>query len=102
MEVVTVGDLAERVFIPDRFKRNYVSRQHGIPFLRGSHIIHFRPGDLKYLSVTTHANMDDLLVREGWILITRSGTVGRVAIVTSQWDGWAATEDVYRVVPRAD
>lgn len=101
MELTTVGDLTERVFIPNRFKRNYVDSAHGVPFLRGSHIIHFRPDDMKYLSKTTHTNMGGLLVRKGWILITRSGTVGRVALVTSQWDGWAATEDLFRVVPKA-
>ncbi|HWE54106.1 MAG TPA: restriction endonuclease subunit S, partial [Acidimicrobiales bacterium] len=86
--------------IPGRFKRNYVDAAHGIPFLQGSHIVQFRPDDIKFLSKATHANMNSLLIREGWVLITRSGTVGRVAIVTSQWDGWAASEHVFRVVPR--
>jgi len=98
MDVRRLGSLTERVFMPNRFARNYVDPEHGVPFLHGRHIVHFRPDDLKYLSRTTHKNMETLLVREGWILVTRSGTVGRVAVVTSQWDGWAATEDLLRVV----
>lgn len=101
MELVEVRDLTKEVFIPNRFKRNYVSADHGVPFLQGSHVIQFRPDDVKYLSLATHSNMERLLVRSGWILITRSGTVGRVAIVTDQWDGWAASEHIFRVVPNA-
>jgi hypothetical protein len=100
MELETIGNLTERVFIPNRFPRNYVGREHGVPFLQGSHIVQFKPDDVKYLSVATHTNMERLLIYDGWILITRSGTVGRVAIVTSQWDGWAASEHIFRVVPK--
>ena len=45
-----LGDVAERVFIPPRFKRVYVDEAHGVPFLQGRHISQFRPTDLKYLS----------------------------------------------------
>ena len=48
-----------------------------------------------------HKNIDGLLIRHGWLLITRSGTVGRVAIVPPEWDGWAASEHVFRVVPKS-
>lgn len=99
MDLVEVRDLTEEVFIPNRFKRNYVSAKHGIPFLQGSHVIQFRPDDVKHLSKATHGNIDRLLISEGWILITRSGTVGRVALVTEQWDGWAASEHIFRLIP---
>jgi len=101
MDLVEVRDLTKRVFIPQRFKRNYVDAAHGVPFLQGSHVIQFRPDDVKYLSKATHKNIDGLLIEAGWILITRSGTVGRVALVTDQWDGWAASEHIFRVVPNA-
>lgn len=102
MPLETVGSLTERVFIPNRFPRNYVGSDHGVPFLQGSHIIQFKPDDVKYLSLATHTNIEGLLIHEGWLLLTRSGTVGRVALVTSQWDGWAASEHIFRIVPRAD
>ncbi len=62
MDLVEVRDLTSEVFIPNRFKRNYVSAGHGIPFLQGSHVIQFRPDDVKYLSKATHKNMDRLLI----------------------------------------
>lgn len=102
MKIRSLGEVAERVFIPPRFKRIYVESEHGIPFLQGSHIIQFRPADLKYVSKTAHKKLDDWIVHAGWILVTRSGTVGRVAIAPEPWNGWAVSEHVLRIVPRDD
>ncbi len=98
MEISTVGELAERVFLPNRFKRYYVDSEHGVPFLRGANVVEFRPDDVMYLSNSVHQNLDALTIHEGWILITRSGTVGRVAVVSAEWEGWTATEDAIRIV----
>ena len=92
-----LGNIAD-VFMPPRFNRVYVEPEHGVPFLQGSHVIHFQPAGLKHLSREYDA-MDDLLVRAGWLLVTRSGTVGRVTMCPDEWDGWAATEDIIRVIP---
>ena len=54
MPLARLGDIAERVFIPPRFKRIYVEKEHGIPFIQGSHVVHFQPADLKYLSILAH------------------------------------------------
>lgn len=102
LETMTLGEVAERVYIPPRFKRIYVKREHGIPFLQGSHIIQFRPADLKYLSKTAHKNLDRWIIRSGWVLVTCSGTVGRVAVAPESWDGWAASQHVLRIIPKND
>jgi hypothetical protein len=99
MIVKPLGDIVERVFLPPRVKRVYVGTEHGLPFLRGSHIVHFQPADLKYVSRRAQKHIDQLIVRKDWILITRSGTVGRVMLCPEEWDGWAGTEDLLRVVP---
>ena len=97
MKTVRLGEVAD-VFMPPRFRRIYVEPEHGVPFLQGSHVIQFRAAGLKYLS-SEHEHLDEVTVREGWLLVTRSGTVGRVAMCPTEWDGWAATEDIIRVVP---
>lgn len=43
-----------------------------------------------------------LLVQEGWSLITRSGTIGRMAYVRPDMAGLACSEDVLRVVPNTE
>lgn len=94
-----LGELVSRVFFPNRFKRIYVDKEHGIPFLGGRQIVQFQPADMKYLSSTAHKNIPELAIKQGWILITRSGTVGRVTMAPEEWDGWVASEHILRVVP---
>jgi len=102
MSLVPLGEITESVFIPNRFKRIYVEREYGIPFLQGSHVVHFQPANIKYVSRTAHKNLERWIIREGWILITRSGTVGRVALCPPEWDNWAASEHILRVIPNEE
>ncbi len=97
-----LGDVTERIFIPPRFKRVYVDEAHGVPFLQGSHLAHFRPADLKYISRSAYKNLSAWTIKAGWVLFTRSGTIGRAAIALKEWDGWTASEHIIRVVPKTD
>ena len=94
-----MGGLAG-VFYAPRFRRNYVSDpQHGVPFLSSMDILN---ADLTFsalLSRKEAARRPELLVREGWTLITRSGTVGRMAFSRSEMDGRTGSEHFIRVVP---
>ena len=99
MRLVRLESVTNDVFMPPRFKRNYVEADHGVPFLQGSHVVHFQPADMKFLSRASHKNLPGLMIREGWLLITRSGTVGRSVICPAEWDGWAASEHIIRIVP---
>jgi type I restriction enzyme S subunit len=100
MKLERLGSITERIFIPQRFARTYVGREHGVPFLQGSHIVHFQPADLKYVSPKVHKDINKWIIRKHWILVTRSGTVGRVAIAADAWDKWAASEHILRIVPK--
>ena len=99
MRLERLENIVERVHLPPRFKRIYVGKNEGIPFLQGSHVIQFQPDDIKYLSTNSYRPFDDIIIREGWLLVTRSGTVGRVALCPEEWDGWAASEHIIRVIP---
>ncbi|MCI0561119.1 MAG: restriction endonuclease subunit S [Nitrososphaera sp.] len=99
MNLVPLGEITKRVFIPPRFKRIYVDATHGIPFLQGSHIPHFQPADIKYLSTKAHKGIERWIVEAGWILVTCSGTVGRVTICPPDWHEWAASQHILRIIP---
>jgi type I restriction enzyme S subunit len=100
MEIRPLGEVAERVFIPPRFKRIYVDADHGVPFLQGSHVLQLQLTDLKYLSIKAHKDLQRWIIRSGWVLVTCSGTVGRVTVAPSHWDGWAASQHILRVIPK--
>ena len=102
LKMQRLGDVTESIFIPPRFKRVYVDQAHGVPFLQGTHLVHFRPTDVKYLSRSAHKNLDRWIIKSGWVLMTCSGTIGRVAIALKQWDDWAASQHILRVVPKAE
>lgn len=92
-------EISENIIIPPRFKRIYVSQEYGVPFLQGSHIPMMKIYDLKYLSKKAHSNLSPWIVNKGWVLITCSGTIGRIALVTSFFDGWAASQHILRIIP---
>lgn len=102
MELRALGEVTKRVFIPPRFKRVYVDREHGVPFLQGSHLVHAEPADIKYLSRKAIKNLDRWIIRSGWVLVTCSGTIGRIAVARQQWDQWAASQHILRIVPSGD
>ena len=91
-----LGQLAERIYIPPRFKRIYVQKEYGLPFLRPSHLPHMRPHDLGYISRLTNV-LESLILYEGEVLITTDGTVGRVSMVTNRINGWTGSNNIARV-----
>jgi type I restriction-modification system DNA methylase subunit len=98
-KTLRIGSVVKKVFYPGRFKRNYVDKYPGaVPFLGGSNITElitetgkwFRPDD---------PHINQLRVKAGWILVTRSGSTGIVSMVPPAWDGFAMSEHVIRIIP---
>lgn len=100
--VKTIDDVTERVFMCNRFKRNYVDEKYGVPFLSGKNIIQIRPTDLKHISLSETTDLDDLKLEATWTLITRSGTIGRTCFVWKNYEDYSATEHIVRVVPNKE
>lgn len=98
-DVKTVAELSRQVLMGPRFKRNYVQAAHGVPFLSGKNIVQVRPTDLNYLSKDQIADMQELRVKRGWTLITCSGTVGRTCFVWRNYEEYAASQHILRVIP---
>jgi type I restriction enzyme, S subunit len=93
-------DLADCSYKGSRSSRNYVDKEHGVPFLSGKNIIQIRP-DLKYISSSETSNLTDMIVEKNQILISRSGTLGRTMFVWNNYENFAASEHLIRVVPNS-
>jgi len=98
--LIRLSDISERIFIPPRFKRIYVPSDHGVPFLQGSHIPLIMPYDMKYISNSAYDDLSPWIIQENWVLVTCSGTIGRIALVPKIQDGWAATQHIERIIPK--
>lgn len=99
-EIVRLGDLVVEhgIFYPGRHKRNYVMKgEESVPFYSGTQILQVRPFDLKY-TPKDYKPAAKHFVEKNWILITRSGSTGRVVMVTDSMAGTMVSEHVIRVI----
>jgi len=88
------------IFLPDRFRRIYVDQSHGIPFLQPTHLVEIKPYSLKFISRTKTRDIDKLVVRKKWAVLARSGTVGRIVPITTEFEGWCGSDDLLRIIPK--
>ena len=96
-------EISKSIILPGRFKRTYVdSEEHGIKFIGGKQMLDLNPASEKFLSESIHGTRlgKELLLHENCILITRSGTIGKVSLVPKHWENWAANEHIIRVFPK--
>ena len=104
-EVTTVGDsrISKTVFLPPRFARIYVEEGYGSVLLGGKQIYELAPSSKKYISNAKHKKLlNQLQVHQNTILITRSGTIGKVVIVPKHWENWIPSDHIIRVVPASN
>lgn len=107
-EVTTLGDprISKEIRVGSRFKRVYVQKQDGVAYLNGKAIMQLDPNgcEKKYLSLSMHGEQirKQLTLQANTILITCSGTLGKVVIVPKHWQGWATTHDIIRLIPCSD
>lgn len=99
-----LSDLAE-LRLPGQFARIWArDAEHGIPYLNATDLLSlFALGTPaaapRFLSRESETDIESLVIRRGWILMTCSGTIGRVFAVPKRLDGWAATHDLVRIIP---
>ena len=95
-----LADITDAIYHAGRESRVWVnSPEHGVPFMGSTDIL---ASDLSYLPLISKkqiASNPRFTIREGWTLVTRSGTVGRMAYARPDMDGVACSEHVMRVVP---
>jgi type I restriction enzyme S subunit len=86
------------VWMPTRFARVRVEdAAHGVPFLTGSSIMMARREAPDFISRKRTEHLEEVLLRQGSVLVTRSGTVGNVAFCSGDLVGCAGTDDIIRV-----
>jgi len=96
---VTLGSL-DGIINAGRFPRTWVNDpNYGIPFLSSTDILQADLSRVSLIAKSAVSQNEKLLIHEGWTLITRSGTIGRMAYARSDMAGMACSEDVMRVVP---
>ncbi len=104
-EVTTIGDprISKDVILPGRFKRVYVEEGYGRVLIGGKQLYELDPAAKKYISGRKHENiLKKLEVYENTILLTRSGTIGKVTLVPKHWKHYIPSDHIIRIVPTSD
>lgn len=96
-----LGDVAT-VWQPNRLKGILVSKEYGTPFLAATQVFDLRPAPRKYLALDQIKNANDLMVCDGQILVTRSGSVGRATLAHMPHQGVIISDDLLRVEAKAE
>lgn len=105
-EVTTIGDrrISKQIILAGVFKRTYVEKEYGYPFLGGKEITQLNPKTEKYLSKPIHKKRyeKELKVTENTILVTDRGTIGTTTLVPRHWNGYAVSQNVLKLIPAND
>lgn len=96
IEIKRIEDLSDEIFWPGRFKRKYVSEKQGHPFLMPSEVFMLVPRARKFIIDYP----DNLRVKKNWLLITRSGSLGRCLIATSVLVRFVLSDDLIRITSK--
>lgn len=94
--------ITDWIILAGVFKRNYVQKGQGYPFIGGKEITQLSPKTDKYLSYITHKKRyeKELRVKENWILVTDRGTIGKVVIVPKHMENMAISQNVLKIAPK--
>lgn len=83
-----------------RIKRIWAEgNEHGRPFLSSTDILKTDLSNIKSISHKAVEENPKLIIKQGWSLITRAGSIGKMSYCRADMDGMACSEDVLRVIP---
>lgn len=99
----TLETVSLKLFNGSRFKRAYVDDpERGYPYLTASDMTKAEPYSGTYLSKKMTGNTEGLMLHKDWLLISCSGTIGKVVFTNEDFEGQIGTHDLIRILPNAE
>jgi type I restriction enzyme S subunit len=96
--IVNLDRICEKIFYGGRAKRNYVvSSEYTLGFLGSSEMLDLRPQPVKFISLKSLKEANNFLVNLGQILISRSGTIGKLTLVNKYLSKYLISEHAIRI-----
>lgn len=95
-------ELSTRIFAPPLFKHIYLNNPNQYPFLTGGELANRQFTDIKYLSTKGVKNINDYVVKDGWVAVYRHGQyesmLGTSFLIDKRLDNFCLSDLVIRVV----
>ncbi|WP_420024198.1 methylation-associated defense system restriction endonuclease subunit S MAD5 (plasmid) [Cereibacter azotoformans] len=99
-EKTRLANLTVGIFHAGRESRQWVeAEEFGVRFMGSTDVLAADLSGLPLISKKQVRANPNFTIRAGWTLITRSGTIGRMAYARSDMNGVACSEHVMRVAP---
>lgn len=89
--------IIKKAYYPGRFKRIYCEKMNGEAFFLPSQMTDIYPKAEKYISKLTKCDLAELRLKPNTLLLTRSGTIGTISLVSKTLEGKVYSDDVIRV-----
>lgn len=89
--------IVKNAYYPGRFKRIYCDKENGEAFFLPSQMTDIYPKADKYISKLTKCDISELKLQKDTLLLSRSGTIGTISIVSKTTEGKVFSDDVIRV-----
>lgn len=94
--------IIDTAYYPGRFKRIYCNKGNGVPFYLPSQMADIYPKADKFISKLTKCDINELRLKEKTLLLTRSGTIGNISLVSKTLQETVFSDDVIRVTFKND
>lgn len=91
------GGIIDKAYYPGRFKRIYCDKTNGEAFFLPSQMTDIYPKAEKFISKLTKCDISELKLKANTLLLTRSGTIGTISLVSKTTKGKVFSDDVIRV-----
>lgn len=95
----SLGELAD-IWLPDRLTGYEMPAGKGLPFFTAGQVFEDFPRVRKWLAKAFVPQPESRYVNSDWLLMTRSGVVGRVTAVYPHHLGVVISDDLLRIVPK--
>ncbi len=124
---VPLSELCEDIFRLSQFKRIWSDETHGVPYMASTDLIYFKPFrarenlDKAFVAKDKHGDVAKIMsvfgkkspmlakngeerffVEKGWILVTCSGSLGRVVLATESLTKFFFSHDLIRIIPKKE
>ncbi len=104
-EITTVGNprVTKEVRAITRFRKRTYVEKGGIPLLSSKQLFQVDPIDVKRLAKGAHTkDLPEIQLQENMIVVTCSGTIGRVQIIPAYMASWTANQHANRLLAADD
>ena len=104
IDLTPLSEWADVVW-PDWYSRIMAdSPDYGLPYVNAQELLRIlslavEPQAMRFISKASEVDLKTVALRRDTLLLTRSGTIGRVFYVSRLMEGWIATDDLLRINP---